>query len=70
MNPYYGGINFEQWIDRVMTAKSHELESISAQFQSLIDRKNLAEEDSNTTRKIRKEKQTSPIKTIERDWNG
>ena len=70
MNPYYGGINFEQWIDRVMTAKSHELESIRAQFQSLIDRKKLTEADTSTTRRIKKEKQTSPIATIERDWNG
>ncbi len=48
---YYGGINFDKWIDKVMTARSEELPAIRAEIENLIRRQE------ETEQALKKEKQ-------------
>lgn len=72
MKKYYGGVNINNWIDRVMTAKSDELQSIKKQFKELVERQEYTEklEADKSSRKIRGEKQVHPQVVVARDWDG
>lgn len=71
--PYYGGFNFDYWMDRLMTAPSRDLKGIKESVEDILDRIEKTEAmDSDTAPpvKIINEKRTAPINVIQKDWEG
>lgn len=72
-SPYYGGFNFDYWMDRVMTAPSSELPDIKAAIENRLERIAKTERldsDVSAPVKIINEKRTAPINVIQKDWEG
>ena len=57
---YYGGINFDYWIGRVMTAPGAELPTIRAEFEDLLRRQ--AETEAELKRQKEMDKPTKQIR--------
>jgi len=72
---YYGGINFEKWFDKVMTADSKDLPAIRKEFESIIKRQQETEEQlkeygevQSPIRRIDNEKKVHPQVIIQGDY--
>ena len=71
--PYYGGINFNFWMDRLMTAPSRDLKGIREKVEDILERIEKTESMETDTAppvKIINEKRTAPVNIIKKDWEG
>ncbi len=70
MKKYYGGINFEKFLDRVMTAHSSEVAGIKKEFEDLLARQKATQLDDTPSFKIKNEKKVHPSVVITSDYKG
>ena len=67
---YHGGINFEKWFNRVMTAPASEVSQIRKEFEDILKRQAETErqETEKVSRRIKNEKSIHPQVVIQNDY--